>query len=58
MANGEIVVDGREMLRTVRLKVRMPRAFGLRVWLGTWLFELADLVIGMAVMIEVDDEAE
>jgi hypothetical protein len=52
----EIVVDGRELMSTVTLSVRMPRLFGLRMWLATKLFELAATVTGFNVVIEVDDE--
>lgn len=55
MARDEIVIDGGEMLRSVRLGVRMPRMFGLRMTVATWLFLLAGLVSGTNVVVEVDD---
>ena len=53
---GEITVDGSELLSSIRIGVRMPRMFGLRMWVATRLFELAGLVSGMNVVVEIDDE--
>ena len=55
-SSNEIVVDGRELLNSVKIGVRMPRMFGLRMWLATKLFELAAAVTGFNVVIEVDEE--
>ena len=33
----------------------MPRALGIRMWLATKLFELAGLVSGTTVVVEIDD---
>lgn len=55
MARDEIIVDGSELMRSVRLGVRMPRMFGARMTLATWLFSLAGLVSGTNVVVEVDD---
>ncbi len=56
MARNEIVIDGRDLLSSIRLGVRMPRAFGLRMWIATRLFELAGLISGATVVVEVDDD--
>lgn len=56
MAKDEIIVDGRELLSSIRIGVRMPRAFGVRVAIATYLFELAGWVSGTTVEIEVDDD--
>jgi len=53
---GEITIDGSELLRSFRIGVRMPRAFGLRMWMATRLFALAGLVSGMNVIVEVSDD--
>ncbi len=52
----EIVVDGRELLHSVKIGVRMPRMFGLRMWVATKLFQLAAAVTSFNVVIEVDDD--
>ena len=57
MAKDEIILDGRDLMRSITLGVRLPRAFGFRMWLGTKLFELAGVVTGTTVLIEFDDEA-
>lgn len=58
MARDEIVIDGRELISSITIGVRMPRAFGLRMWIATSLFELAGWVSGANVAVEVDDEAD
>lgn len=58
MAQDEIVIDGRELLSSIKVGIRMPRAFGLRMWAATWLFQLAGWVSGTTVVIEVDDETD
>jgi hypothetical protein len=55
MARDEIIVDGSELLRSVRLGVRLPRMFGPRMTIATWLFSLAGFVSGANVVVEVDD---
>lgn len=55
MARDEIIVDGSELLRSVRLGVRLPRMFGPRMTIATWLFSLAGFVSGTNVVVEVDD---
>ncbi|EPE95723.1 hypothetical protein [Rhizobium grahamii] len=52
---GEIIVDGSELLRTLRIGVRLPKGFALRMWMATKLFELAGTISGTTVVIEVDD---
>lgn len=52
----EIVIDGRDLLTRIRIGVKMPRMFGLRMTLATWLFNLAGRVSGMSVIVEVDDD--
>lgn len=52
----EITIDGRELLASVRIGVRMPRALGLRVWAATKLIELAALVSGFNVAAEVPNK--
>lgn len=56
MVRDEITIDGNELLTAIRLRVRMPRLFGLRLWLTTRLFGLAELVSGMTVVVEVNDD--
>lgn len=53
---GEITIDGNELMRSVRIGVRMPRMIGLRMWIATRLFELAGLVTGWNVVVEVDED--
>ncbi|WP_146148955.1 hypothetical protein [Pseudaminobacter soli (ex Li et al. 2025)] len=40
-------------MSSIRIGVRIPRMFGLRVWIATRLFELAGLVIGWSVVVKV-----
>lgn len=55
---GEITVDGSDLLRSVRITVRWPRAFGLRMWVATQLFKLGGRISGTNVMVEIEgDEA-
>jgi hypothetical protein len=56
---GEIIIDGKELLRSVRIGIRMPRLFGPRMTAATWLFQLAGWVSGtnVVIVIEVDDDA-
>lgn len=56
MAKDEIVIDGRELLSSITVGIRMPRAFGLRMWIATQLFHLAGWVSGTDVVVEIDDE--
>lgn len=51
----EISVDGRELISSINIGVKMPRMFGLRMTVATWLFTLAGLIGGMNVVVEVDD---
>lgn len=51
----EIIVDGRELISSINIGVKMPRMFGLRMTVATWLFTLAGLIGGMNVVVEVDD---
>ncbi|WP_275790537.1 hypothetical protein [Pararhizobium gei] len=55
---GEIAIDGNELLRTLRIGVKMPRMFGPRMTFATWLLTLAGWVSGTNVVVEVDDESE
>jgi len=55
---GEIVIDGRELMESIRIGVRMPHLFGARIWIATRLFELAGLVTGWNVVVEVEGEDE
>lgn len=52
----EIILDGRDLISSINIGVKMPRMFGLRMTIATWLFILAGLVGGMNVVVEVDDD--
>jgi hypothetical protein len=52
---GEITVDANKLMANIRVTVRMPRLFGVRIWLATLLFELAGLISGLNVVVEFDD---
>ncbi|MCP8894285.1 hypothetical protein KYK29_05035 [Shinella daejeonensis] len=56
MARSEIVIDGRELMESIRIGVRMPRLFGLRMWMATKLFMLAGWMSGANVVIEGAEE--
>ena len=49
---GEITIDGGELIRSIHIGIRMPRMFGLRMTVATWLFNLAGLVSGTNVVVE------
>lgn len=53
---GEIIVDGSDLLRRLRIGVKMPRMFGPRITVATWLFRWSGLVSGTNVVVEVDDD--
>ncbi len=53
---GGIAIDGRELLSSIRIAVRMPRMLGPRMWLATKLFALAGLACGMNVAVDLDGE--
>lgn len=55
---GEIIIDGRELMESIRIGVRMPRLFGARIWIATRLFELAGLVTGWNVVVEIEGDEE
>jgi len=52
----EITIDGRELISSINIGVKMPRMFGLRMAVAMWLFKLAGQVSGMNVVVEVDDD--
>lgn len=52
----EIILDGRDLISSINIGVKMPRMFGLRMTVATWMFSLAGLVSGMNVVIEVDGD--
>ncbi|EXL08621.1 hypothetical protein [Aquamicrobium defluvii] len=58
MARSEIVFDGRELMSSVRIGIRMPRMFGLRMWVATRLFELAGWVSGTNMVVEIENETD
>ena len=53
---GEVTIDGRELLSSVRITVRWPRALGLRMWIATRLFLLGGWMSGTSVMIEIEGD--
>ncbi|KAB2781253.1 hypothetical protein [Brucella anthropi] len=52
----EIVIDGRDLLSSIRIGVKMPRMFGVRMTIATWLFNLAGFVGGLNVVVDADSE--
>lgn len=58
MASNEIVVDGRDLLSSIRIGVRMPRLFSLRMWMSTRLFEAAGWISGANVVVEIDGDED
>ena len=54
---GEIVINGDELLHSLRIGIRMPRLFAPRMTVATWLFRLAGWVSGTNVVVEVDEDA-
>lgn len=54
---GEIVIDGRELRSSLIVTIRMPRLFGLRLWVAAKLVSLAGVVSGTRITVELDEEA-
>ncbi len=52
----EIAIDGRDLLSSIRINVKMPRMLGVRMTIATWLFNLAGFVSGTNVVIDVNGE--
>lgn len=52
----EIILDGRDLISSITIGVKMPRTSGLRMTVATWLFRMAGLVSGMNVVVEVDGD--
>jgi len=51
----EITINGSDLLCSLRIGIKMPRMFGPRMTVATWLFQLAGVVSGTKVVVEVDD---
>ncbi|UGQ22192.1 hypothetical protein [Brucella anthropi] len=51
----EIILDGRDLISSINIGVKMPHMFGLRMTVATWLFTLAGLVGGLNVDVGVND---
>lgn len=52
----EIIVDGSDLIKSIRIGVRMPRMLRVRMVIASWLFTLAGLVSGSNVVVEVNNE--
>jgi hypothetical protein len=52
----QVTVDSFELVRSIKINVRMPRLFGARLWVAAQLFRFASWVSGMGTVIEIDDE--
>lgn len=52
----EITINGSELLRNIRINIRWPRAFGLRMWIAGRLFVLAGKISGTSVVVEVEGD--
>lgn len=44
MAKSEMTIDGGELLNTLQIKIRWPRAFGFRMWLTVQVLRLAGFI--------------
>ena len=51
------IIDSREILLGIHVTVRMPRLFGLRLWVAAKLVALAGVVSGTNMVVEMDDDA-
>ena len=51
----EIIVDGSDLIKSIRIGVRLPRALGVRMAIASWLFTLAGFVSGTTVLVEFND---
>lgn len=56
MVKDEIVINGSDLLRTLRIGIKMPRMFAPRMTVATWLFNLAGFVSGTNVVVVIDDD--
>lgn len=57
VTKNEIIIEGDDLLRSLRIGIRMPRLFGIRMTVATWLFNLAGWISGTNVVVEIDNEA-
>lgn len=53
-----ITVDGREVMQSVRLELKLPRAFGVRMRLAALCARAAGWLAGTQMHVVVDGEAE
>lgn len=54
MAFDDVVIDGRDLMKEVRLTVRFPRALPIRFWLASKLIWMAGIVSGVTAEVDVD----
>lgn len=52
----DMTIDGGEVLRSIKITVRMPRLIGARIWIGSKIMLFGAWVTGMTVSFEIDDE--
>ncbi len=56
MSQDQITIEGSDLLRAIKIGIRMPRMLGPRFWIAIQLFRLAGWVSGTNVVVEVDDD--
>lgn len=55
MAKSEVTFDGSELMSELRLSIRMPRAFGFRMWVVRQLLAVIGWVSPVTLDVDVVD---
>jgi hypothetical protein len=51
----EVKLDGSELMESLTITLRMPKAFGPRMWLVGWLIRLARFISPVRVEAQIID---
>jgi hypothetical protein len=53
-----VTLDTGKVMRSVQIRVRIPRTFGLRIWLAAQVFRLGGWIAGCALIVETSSTPE
>jgi hypothetical protein len=51
----EVQIDGKELMQQITISLRMPPAFGFRMWLTARILALAGIVSPVQIEAEIHD---
>lgn len=51
----EVQIDGKELKQQLTISLRMPRAFGFRMWLTARILALAGMVSPVQIEVDIHD---